>query len=158
MMMCKSKTETCGLRWWDWALIVVGLPALALILWLLRRRTEKKTAPDIRIEITVPPHPTEVITPAVTPVPQAPDDLKRIEGIGPKISSVLQGAGITTFAQLAAASADQLRQILRDAGVRVADPATWPEQAGLAAVGRWDGLEALQAALKGGRRVWEGEG
>lgn len=146
-MVRKSKTETCGLRWWDWALIVVGLPTLALILWLLRRHTGEKTTPDIRIEITVPPHPTDVSAPA------APDDLKRIEGIGPKISSVLQKAGIMTFAQLAAADADQLRQILRDAGVRVADPTTWPEQAGLAAVGRWDGLAALQVTLKGGRRV-----
>jgi large subunit ribosomal protein L17 len=153
MMVRKSKTETCGLRWWDWALIVVGLPALALILWLLRRRAEKESTPDIRIEITVPPHPAEAITPVVAPVPAAPDDLKRIEGIGPKISSALQGAGITTFAQLAAADADQLRQVLRGAGVRVADPTTWPEQAGLAAAGRWDELAALQVTLKGGRRA-----
>jgi predicted flap endonuclease-1-like 5' DNA nuclease len=152
-MARKSKTETCGLHWWDWALIVVGLPALALILWLLRRRAEERTTPDIRIEITAPLHPTEAITHAAAPVPAAPHDLKRIEGIGPKISSVLQGAGITTFTQLAAADADQLRQILRDAGVRIADPTTWPEQASLAAVDRWDRLEALQATLKGGRRV-----
>ena len=34
------------------------------------------------------------------PVTQ-PDNLKRIEGIGPKISQLLQDAGIMTFAQLA---------------------------------------------------------
>jgi large subunit ribosomal protein L17 len=151
-MARKSEMETRGLRWWDWALVVVGLPALALILWLLRRRAREESRPDIRIEITAPPHPAEAVTPA-PPAPAAPDDLRRIEGIGPKISSVLQGAGITTFAQLAAADAAQLRQILRGAGVRVADPTTWPEQASLAAADRWDGLEALQATLKGGRRV-----
>lgn len=154
-MAYKSKTQTCGLRWWDWALIVVGLPALALILWLLRRRTEEERTPDIRIEITALSHPAEVVMPAAAPTPLIPDNLKRIEGIGPKISSVLQGAGITTFTQLAAADVGQLRQILREAGVRIANPTTWPEQAGLAAAGQWDGLEALQATLKGGRRVQE---
>ena len=93
--------------------------------------------------------------PAAAPTPLIPDNLKRIEGIGPKISSVLQGAGITTFTQLAAVDVGQLRQILREAGVRIANPTTWPEQAGLAAAGQWDGLEALQATLKGGRRVQE---
>lgn len=82
-----------------------------------------------------------------------PDDLKRIEGIGPKISQVLQAAGITTFELLAAADADQLAQILQDAKIRVADPTTWPEQARLAAAGDWKGLQALQARLKGGRRA-----
>jgi predicted flap endonuclease-1-like 5' DNA nuclease len=154
-MAYKSKTRTCGLRWWDWALVVVGLPALALILWVLRRRTEKETTPDIRIEITVPSHPAEEVTPVLAPVPVSSDDLRRIEGIGPKISGVLQGAGITTFAQLAAADVGQLRQILREAGVRVANPTTWPEQAELAAVGQWDELGALQATFKGGRRVQE---
>ena len=149
----RARTETCGLRWWDWALIVAGLPALALIIWLLRRRAEEETAPDIRIEITAPSYPTEVIAPAAITAPVPPDDLKRIEGVGPKISGVLQGAGITTFRQLAAADVGQLRQILREAGVRAANPTTWPEQAGLAAAGQWDGLVALQAMLKGGRRV-----
>jgi predicted flap endonuclease-1-like 5' DNA nuclease len=88
------------------------------------------------------------------PEPQAPDNLRRIEGIGPKISGVLQEAGITTFATLANTGADELRQILDDAGIgRISDPATWPEQAKLAAQGDWEGLEALQEELKGGRRV-----
>lgn len=81
------------------------------------------------------------------------DDLKLIEGIGPKISSVLMGAGITTFAQLAATSPDALRRILNDAGLSaINDPATWPDQAALAADGNWDGLALLQNELRGGRR------
>ena len=85
-----------------------------------------------------------------------PDDLKRIEGIGPKLSSVLQEAGIMTFAQLAAASPDELEQVLRAADprlLRLADPASWPEQAALAATGEWEALEALQGTLKRGRRA-----
>lgn len=86
--------------------------------------------------------------------PQEPDNLRRIEGIGPKLSSVLQEAGITTFVGLANVTADELRQILDDAGIgRISDPSTWPEQARLAAQGDWEGLEALQDELKGGRRV-----
>jgi NADH-quinone oxidoreductase subunit E len=34
--------------------------------------------------------------------PAAPDDLKRISGIGPKLEQVLNGLGIWTFAQIAA--------------------------------------------------------
>ena len=83
-----------------------------------------------------------------------PDDLKRIEGIGPKISSVLQAAGIATFAQLAATDIDRLKQVLMEAGLAaLTNPTTWPEQARLAAAGDWDALEVLQGDLQGGRRV-----
>ncbi len=86
--------------------------------------------------------------------PASPDDLTRIEGIGPKISGLLHEAGITTFAQLAATDVETLRQILVRAGRRfaMASPETWPEQAELAAKGAWDALKALQDQLKGGRR------
>jgi hypothetical protein len=36
---------------------------------------------------------------------------------------------------------------------RIADPLTWPEQAGHAVAGRWGALKALQDTLIGGRRV-----
>ncbi len=89
----------------------------------------------------------------VESVPVPPDNLKRIEGIGPKISGVLQEAGIKTFAQLAETEVSRLQAILDDAGIRLAYPETWPEQAALAAAGDWDALTALQDQLKGGRRV-----
>jgi NADH-quinone oxidoreductase subunit I len=86
--------------------------------------------------------------------PAQPDELTKIEGIGPKIAELLQAAGINTFAQLAAAEVDQIRQILADAGARykLADPSTWPKQAKLAAEGKWDELEKLQDQLEGGRQ------
>ena len=83
----------------------------------------------------------------------SPDNLTRIEGIGPKISGLLQAAGITTFAHLAATEVSQLQQLLQQAGLRLANPSTWPEQAKLAAAGDWDGLKTLQSQLKGGRRT-----
>jgi predicted flap endonuclease-1-like 5' DNA nuclease len=153
------------------AVASAGIALLLWILWLLWKRSEREgQRPAMEIEIPAPPLSTEA-QPAETPVegpkpasvevepeamPPEADDLKRIEGIGPKISSVLQAAGITTFAQLADADVEQLRQILEAADprlLRLADPASWPEQAGLAAGGEWDALSALQNQLKGGRRA-----
>jgi predicted flap endonuclease-1-like 5' DNA nuclease len=83
----------------------------------------------------------------------AVDDIELIEGIGPKIKSVLAEAGMTTFAQLAGMSAEALRKILNDAGMSaIHDTSTWPEQAALAAAGNWDALGELQNNLRGGRR------
>ncbi|MCO6450875.1 MAG: DUF4332 domain-containing protein, partial [Caldilineales bacterium] len=82
------------------------------------------------------------------------DDLRVIEGIGPKIASVLNDAGIFTFAALAASDPETLRQILDDAGIsRISDPTTWPDQAKFAVARDWDGLDGLQSSLKGGRKV-----
>ncbi len=82
------------------------------------------------------------------------DDLKKIEGIGPKVESVLKAAGIRTFRDLASHSAEELQKILDDVGMaRIVNPETWAEQAKLAAEGKWDELAALQDTLKGGRRM-----
>jgi len=83
------------------------------------------------------------------------DDLKRIEGIGPKIAGVLQAAGIHTFAQLAATSAEGIAQVLKEADpklLNLADPTTWPQQAKLAAAGKWEDLKEWQAQLKRGKQ------
>jgi NADH-quinone oxidoreductase subunit I len=83
-----------------------------------------------------------------------PDDLTRIEGIGPKISGALQDAGIKTFAQLAATDVERIKEVLEKADpslLRLADPTTWPRQARLAASGKWDALEKYQGKLRGGK-------
>jgi predicted flap endonuclease-1-like 5' DNA nuclease len=82
------------------------------------------------------------------------DDLKKIEGVGPKIAEILGAAGVDSFAKVADTSVDDLKTILESAGSRykMFDPTTWPEQAKLAAAGDWDGLKALQGELSGGRR------
>jgi large subunit ribosomal protein L20 len=80
------------------------------------------------------------------------DDLIKIEGIGPKINTLLHEAGIHTFAELAQTDVERLREILLQAGLRVNDPTTWPEQAALAAAGKWDELQTLQDQLNAGRR------
>ncbi|HPK08686.1 MAG TPA: 30S ribosomal protein S1 [Saprospiraceae bacterium] len=81
------------------------------------------------------------------------DDLKKIEGIGPKIAELLNEANINSFEDLAKAKAEDIKNILDNAGSRykMHDPTTWPEQAKLAANGDWDELKTLQDNLKGGR-------
>jgi predicted flap endonuclease-1-like 5' DNA nuclease len=101
------------------------------------------------------PPPAEVEAAEEPEEPPAVDNLKRIEGIGPKISGVLQEAGITTFAALAETDVSRIEEILEQSSPRLralAKPETWPEQAALAAAGEWDALEALKGELKGGRR------
>ncbi len=78
------------------------------------------------------------------------DDLKKIEGIGPKIASTLVEAGIATYADLAAAKPEAISEIIANVrGNHVTD--TWPAQAKLAAEGKWDELKKWQDELDGGK-------
>lgn len=84
-----------------------------------------------------------------------PDDLTRIEGIGPKYSAALIAAGIDTFQKLADASDAEIEEAVTGAAMlrRPASMNTWNEQATYAAKGDWDGLQELQDKLEGGRRT-----
>ncbi len=81
------------------------------------------------------------------------NDLKAVEGIGPKIAGLLNADGITTWRALSETSVERIQGILNAAGKRyqLADPTTWPKQAGMAADGKWDELSAYQDELNGGR-------
>ena len=81
------------------------------------------------------------------------DDLKKIEGIGPKIEGLLNAAGIHTYFDLADASVERIKEILHDAGSRyqMHDPGSWPAQSRLAAEGKWEELEKWQDELDGGK-------
>ena len=81
------------------------------------------------------------------------DDLKVIEGIGPKIEGLLHDGGITTWQELADADLEKVQAILDEAGprYRVHNPATWAKQASLAANAQWAELETLQDELDGGK-------
>lgn len=133
-------------------LFLVALVVILLVAWLLSRSAGEVPPSEPIAEYAraqVPPEEEEHHHPEAP----AEDDLKRIEGIGPKLEQVLKEAGIRTFAQLAAKTPEELQRILDAAGVaRISNPETWPEQAALAAAGDWEGLEALQEQLKGGRR------
>jgi large subunit ribosomal protein L17 len=90
----------------------------------------------------------EVIEETVTEV--AADDLTKIEGIGPKIAETLVAAGVATYADLAAKTAEEISEIIKDVkGSHTPD--TWPKQAEMAAAGQWDELKAWQDELDGGK-------
>ena len=110
-------------------LVWIGLSLLLAVpvaIWWWLRTQEEEGIPASHL----PPMP-RIARPQTT----EPDDLTRIEGIGPKVQACLRSAGITTFAGLAAKTSTQLKGILRQAGVYMANPQTWPEQAKLAARG-----------------------
>ncbi|WP_299873967.1 helix-hairpin-helix domain-containing protein [uncultured Cocleimonas sp.] len=85
---------------------------------------------------------------------KAKDDLKKIEGIGPKIQELLGKSGIHTFKDLSKQERDFLKNLLDEGGpqYRVHEPESWPQQAKLASEGRWEDLQKLQNELIGGRK------
>ena len=144
-----------GIPMWGWILLFV-LVIIVAVIWVLREEeqeaTQKEEAPEPALEPEAEPA-TLAVEEATPPPPEA-DDLQRIEGIGPKISGLLQENGIRTFGQLAETDVDRLGQILDEANLgRLANPSTWPDQAKLAAAGDWTALEALQDQLLGGREA-----
>ena len=128
----QTDTNTLG---WLWIVILLVLLVVVIIWWFRYRRVE----------------PVEVPPGEVQANPSA-DDLIRIEGIGPRVAQVLNGAGITTFEALANANPQDVQRVLDEAGLQMMTPEGWIEQARLAASGDWDGLERLQGELKGGRK------
>ena len=81
------------------------------------------------------------------------DNLKLIEGIGPKIAELLIADGIETFKALSETSVTRLKKILNEAGSRFSfhDPSTWARQAKIAAAGKIAELKEWQNEMKGGK-------
>ncbi|MBE14914.1 MAG: hypothetical protein ABNH00_07040 [Dokdonia sp.] len=74
------------------------------------------------------------------------NDLKIIEGIGPKIAELFEAHKITTWEKLANTSVEHCAVILKTGGNRFEfhNPATWPEQARMATIGAWEELKNWQ--------------
>lgn len=166
--MSETKNET-KLPSWLWFFLAIPLGLLAALIWQRRRLslwvrqitlTERPPAQAPRRARYVEPDsiPIDTRLPieyaiAAQAVEPAADDLRVIEGIGPKIAGLLAGQGIATFQALAETSLDRLNQILTQARLRqISDPGAWAEQARLAAGEKWEELKQLQGQLKAGRR------
>jgi predicted flap endonuclease-1-like 5' DNA nuclease len=81
-----------------------------------------------------------------------PDDLQRIEGVGPRIAAALEGAGLHSYQALAGADDEQLSAALREAGLSFAPSlVTWRLQARLLATGDEEALAAIKAEITAGR-------
>jgi predicted flap endonuclease-1-like 5' DNA nuclease len=150
-----------------WVLFVILLVVILIILWILLSGNavivDEESVESDESNVVEPEPIIAVIEEGVEEILETieeavaetiePDDLKKIEGIGPKISMLLAEKGILTFAQLADQTPEQLQEVLDEASIRIANPTTWAEQAKLAAQGDWEQLADLQDNLKGGRRV-----
>ncbi|MBC8336375.1 MAG: hypothetical protein H8E29_14010 [Anaerolineales bacterium] len=125
-----ESAEGPDLTWLLW--LVLGLFALIVIIgWIASIKGDK----------------------SVQSASSASDDLKKLEGIGPKVEKILNNAGVTTYAGLAAMGAKKIDEILDAANLQMMDSAGWIEQAVLANKGDWDALDTLIDELKGGRRA-----
>jgi predicted flap endonuclease-1-like 5' DNA nuclease len=82
------------------------------------------------------------------------NDLKVVEGIGPKIEKLFHDAGIKTWKLLAETSVEKCQEILNNAGeqYRIHKPETWPKQCELAYLGKWNELKEWQDSMTGGKK------
>lgn len=81
------------------------------------------------------------------------DDLKIVEGIGPKIEGLFHDFGIKTWKSLGETSVEKCQEVLDSGGerYRIHKPDTWPQQAQLAYEGKWEELKKWQDELDGGK-------
>ena len=125
--------------------------------------TAETKAPPVVAKTPKPEVNVEATKEAVTEEKEAPkkeaketkskaDDLTKIEGVGPKAAEAMVAAGIDTYANVAKADADKIKEVLTESSSRMAhlDPTSWPKQAQMAADGKWDELQEWQDKAKGG--------
>lgn len=156
---------------WNWLLIFIIFVVVLAIALIVQTRFSKQEAAElehhaveahhreaglvpeagIETETDSEPEDAEVILNAEPVSAFELDDLKKIEGIGPKVANLLNENGISTFAQLAEIPVEKLTEILEVNKLQMMNPVSWPKQAQLAAAGDWETLEKLQDDLKGGR-------
>lgn len=120
-----------------WLILIIFIVLVFIVWWALSRQTEAEETGAHHHEAAA----------------SARDDLTKIEGIGPKVQSLLNDAGITTFSILANTTPERLNEVLDAAGsiYKAMEKKSWPTQAALAAAGKWDELQKLQDDLTGGR-------
>ncbi len=77
------------------------------------------------------------------------NNLKIIEGVGPKIEGILNKAGYVTWNDLVIADSNTLKNIMHDAGprYRIHSPRTWQKQIQLCLEKNWQGLIDYQQKL-----------
>lgn len=111
-----------------------------------------RTLTNETVDYPIATNASKTVYPKISP-DHAPDDLKIIQGIGPKIEEILNREGIHTFEQLTETSLLRIAGILKKAGPRfqLQDPSSWPEQASLAREQKWEELEKLKIKLISGR-------
>jgi len=118
--------------------------------FMMKKNKHKKKNSEALPYIPIDIENFENISITSTNVVEQQDDLKKIEGIGPVIEKILQKHTITNFSTLSKQTLETLQNILRKENIRLANPATWAEQAAFAANNNWEDLRNFQKKLKGG--------
>jgi predicted flap endonuclease-1-like 5' DNA nuclease len=170
ILKAEERANQGGMGRWFWLLAFLTLEIL-LIRWIMEmqreaarrarvvdqaRRESAKEKAEAPIQKAAKPLPEPQEDKPTKPdeeiEPSKMDDFRRLEGIGPKVNALLHESGIRTYGDLAESNEDRLRGILRSANLYMMNPESWPAQAGLAAKGDWEALEALKEQLRGGRK------
>ncbi len=125
--------------------LIVSIIAIAFVILAIYLTRNKSAENNVTISKTTTTKATTIHT-------TLKDDLTKVEGIGPKISSLLEAEGIHTYGDLAKADVAKLKALMDSNNLRIADPTTWPKQSMLLAEGKLDELQKLQDNLKGGRQ------
>lgn len=126
---------------------------------VVKAKNQEESEPDsMRIELTSKSANSNISQEKtkedrVNEVISSKDDLKIIEGIGPKIEELCNNIGIFTWEQLCETPVTRLQEMLNAAGKRyqIHNPSTWAEQAQMAHQGEWEALKIYQNHLKGGK-------
>lgn len=81
------------------------------------------------------------------------DDLKVVEGIGPKIEGLFHSFDIKTWKALSDVSVAKCQEVLNSGGdrYRIHDPSSWPMQAKMCYEGKWEDLKKWQDKHKHGK-------
>ncbi|MGY8914499.1 MAG: hypothetical protein ACKVJF_05360 [Flavobacteriales bacterium] len=81
------------------------------------------------------------------------NDLKVIEGIGPKIEKLFHNFDIKSWENLSEASVKKCQEVLDSGGdrYRIHNPGSWPMQAKMAHEGKWKALARWQEEHKAGK-------
>ena len=132
-----------SLSWLLWVVLILFFLIVLIGWWVSNNKGQQVEGKEE--SHSVPHDKPDVIKPA--------DDLTSLEGIGPKVSQILNEAGYLTFADLAKADPADVDKVLDANRLQMMDSAGWIEQAKLAAAGDMEGLARLQDELKGGRKA-----
>ena len=108
---------------------VIGSGVVAEAEAVARRAAESDTAVGTRARQADVPEAADAV-PGHDATVGTMDDLRRIEGIGPKIASALVAAGYPTYARIAGATEEELREAVASQGIKFAPSAnSWADQA-----------------------------
>lgn len=134
-------------------IILLGTFILGMMMgWILKPRAAINQREEDILEKVTQVKPSYALEKKIEKKPlisQDGDDLKIIHGITPKIEKLFHEQGIMSFEDIVREDVAGLEALLLQAGTsfQKVSPVTWPDQARLAAHGKWTELEEYQEIL-----------